>query len=89
MSDVLLGGLLPRRWHWDPAKVPWIEILVNWQDIELDDQAEVRWPLLQQVVGHRRREVVNYCAGSFSDYWDEEIARSIYGGIKRRNLFRR
>lgn len=78
MSDLLFGGLLPRRWHWDPAKVPWIQIVLNWQDIELDDQAEVRWPLLQQVVGHRRREVINYCVESFRHRWDEEIARSIY-----------
>jgi hypothetical protein len=74
----MLGGLLPRRWRWDPAKVPWIQIVLNWQDIELDDRALVSWPVLQQVAGHRRREVMNYCAHSFRDHWDEEITRSIY-----------
>jgi hypothetical protein len=78
VSDVLLGGLLPRRWHWDPAKVPWIQIVLNWQDIELDDRAGVSLPVLQQLTGHRRCEVMNYCVESFRDHWDEKIARSIY-----------
>ena len=79
MSDLLLGGMLPRRWHWDPAKVPWVQILLNWQEIEIDDHIYEKLPIVRQIAGHRRKDVMNFCTESFRIHWDEEITRSIYG----------
>lgn len=78
MSDLLLGGMLPRRWHWDPMKVPFIEIIINWQFIEIDNKAGIKMPLLQQIHGHRRLEVMGWFDET-RDHRDAWIAQSIYG----------
>ena len=78
MSSLLLGGVLPIRWHWEPIDSFYSEIIVNWFDIEVDINAELKMPLLCQIYGHRRRHIVSYLDES-KDRRDAEITFSIYG----------
>jgi hypothetical protein len=78
VSDLLLGGLLPRRWHWDPAKIPWIDIILDWQDFELDDKIEDRLLIIRQIHGHRRHEVMDWFEET-REHRDMWLAKSIYG----------
>jgi hypothetical protein len=75
MTDLLLGGMLPRRWRWDPIKVPFVEIIVDWQLIELDPKAEIGMPLLREIQGHRRREIMDWFeeTGPHRDVWIAEM----------------
>jgi len=78
MSDLLLGGMLPRRWHWQPPE--WIveEIFLNWLDIEVDPRIEFQLPTLWVLYGHRRREAVSFMVG---DRYRRDMVttRAIYG----------
>lgn len=78
MSDLLLGGMLPRRWTWDPIKAPFIEIIIDWQFVECDPKAEIEMPLLCRIRGHRRREVMSWFDET-REYRDALVTQSLYG----------
>ena len=78
MSNLLLSGLLPRRWQWEPMNGLWSEIIVDWLDIEVDQHVEERLPILRRLYGHQRREVIDWL-DMLKDRRDIEITRSIYG----------
>ena len=77
MSNLLLSGLLPRRWHWEPMNGFYSEIIVDWLDLEVDQQIEERLPTLRKIYGHQRREVIDWL-DMMKDRRDAEIMRSIY-----------
>ena len=49
MSNLLLSGLLPRRWHWEPLNGFYSEIVVDWLDLEVNQHIEERLPILQDI----------------------------------------
>jgi hypothetical protein len=59
MGDVVQ---FPRWFVLEPLWLQPYEITVIWWDtaVEVDGQAETKWPLLQQMVRFRRQEVKNY-----------------------------
>ena len=77
MSNLLLSGLLPRRWHWEPMNGFYSEIIVDWLDLEVDQHIEERLPTLRKIYGHQRREVIDWL-DMMKDRRDAEIMRSIY-----------
>ena len=78
MSNLLLSGLLPRRWQWEPTNGFWSEIIIDWLDREVDQHVEERLPILHKIYGHQRREVIDWLdMGKYRR--DVEITRSIYG----------
>jgi len=54
------------------------EIVVDWLDLEVDQNIEERLPILRKIYGHQRREVIDWL-DMMKDRRDTEIARSIYG----------
>ena len=78
MSNLLLSGLLPRRWHWEPMNGFYSEIIVDWLDLEVDQHIEERLPTLHKIYGHQRREVIDWL-DMMKDRRDTEITCSIYG----------
>jgi len=36
------------------------EIVVDWLDLEVDQQIEKRLPILRKIYGHQRREVIDW-----------------------------
>lgn len=78
MSDQLLRSLFPVKWYWTPVESFYSEIILNWLDIEIDANAETKFPMLIKTYGHRRREVVNYFDDT-KDRRDAEITLAIYG----------
>jgi len=77
VSNLLLSGLLPRRWHWEPLNGCYSEIVVDWLDLEVDQHIEERLPTLHKIYGHQRREVIDWL-DMMKDRRDAEIMRSIY-----------
>jgi hypothetical protein len=70
------GTTTVSRWFLEDRQPNLIQLGFSiWQEIEIDPMAEDRVPILQQYPGHRRREVMSYCAEGF---WTTEIARSIH-----------
>jgi hypothetical protein len=68
------------RWQvlepWWPQ--PWEINVVFWNHyVEVDDQAESKWPLLRQIVRYRRQEVWNYLAVTRPER-DRRITESMY-----------
>jgi hypothetical protein len=78
VSNLLLSGLLPRRWHWEPMNGFYSEIVVDWLDLEVDQHIEERVPILRKIYGHQRREVIDWL-DMMKHRRDTEITRSIYG----------
>jgi len=78
VSNLLLSGLLPRRWYWEPLSGFYSDIVVDWLDFEVDQHIEERLPILRKIYGHQRREVIDWL-GMMKDRRDAEITRSIYG----------
>jgi hypothetical protein len=78
VSNLLLSGLLPRRWHWEPMNGFYSEIVLDWLDFKIDQQVEERLPVLRKIYGHQRREVIDWL-DMMKDRRDTEITRSIYG----------
>src|SRR5215470_20002380 len=78
VSNLLLSGLLPRRWHWEPLNGFYSEIVVDWLDFEVDQYVEERLPILRKIYGHQRREVIDWL-DMMKDRRDIEITHSIYG----------
>jgi len=68
-DDTLHRSLIPLRWlaPLNPLKYDLV-IFWNWLDVEIDARAEQRLPILQQIVGHRNREVHNYVKAT-NDQW--------------------
>ena len=54
------------------------EIIVDWLDLEVDQQIEERLPILRKIYGHQRREVIDWL-DMMKDRRDIEITHSIYG----------
>jgi len=54
------------------------EIVVDWLDLEVDQNIEERLPILRKIYGHQRREVIDWLY-MMKDRHDTEITRSIYG----------
>ena len=77
MTNLLLSGLLPRRWHWEPMNGFYSEIIVDWLDLEVDQHIEERLPTLHKIYGQQRREVIDWLDMT-KDRRDAEITRSIY-----------
>ena len=71
--------IVPNPYRWNPP-TPWTiqEIVVNWLAIEVHPRAEVKMPILQQMVGYRNREVYHFV----HEYYRQsltEIALEMYG----------
>jgi hypothetical protein len=71
--------LLPKRYWWD-VEPPWFiqEVLVNWLDVEVDQMAEQKMPILQQMAGFRNREVHHYVHAFVMDRM-ARVAAEMYG----------
>jgi hypothetical protein len=78
VSEFWLAGCYPRRWRWEPFDSFYSEIIVNWLEIEVDEQAEIRLPVLRQIYGHRRREIVDWFAAT-KDRRYAETTYALYG----------
>ena len=78
MSNLLLSGLLPRRWHWEPLNGFYSEIVVDWLDLQVDLRIGERLPILRKICGHQRRELIDWL-DMMKDRRDIEITHSIYG----------
>ena len=48
MSNLLLSGLLPRRWNWEPINGFYSELIVDWLDLEVDQHIEKKIAYLVQ-----------------------------------------
>ena len=56
-----LFSLIPRRWLLDGTPPPAIVLIyIDWLLQELDDHAEIRWPILKYIKGHRRKEIIAF-----------------------------
>jgi hypothetical protein len=53
-------------------------IIVNWLQLEIEDRAWLRLPVLEQIKGHRNREVHDFVHGFYHDKLDE-LALAMYG----------
>jgi hypothetical protein len=80
VSNLLLSGLLPRRWHWESMNGFYSEIIVDWLDLEVDQHIEERLPILRKIYGHQRREVIDWL-DMMKYRRDFEITYSIYGDL--------
>src|SRR5215471_4337086 len=60
VSNLLLSGLLPRRWHWEPLNGFYSEIVVDWLDLQVDLRIGERLPILRKICGHQRRELIDW-----------------------------
>lgn len=74
-----MDNILPKSYWWD-SDAPWFvqEIIVHWLDLEVDDLAEEKMPILQQMIGFRNREVHDYVHEFVMDRMDR-IAIEMYG----------
>lgn len=74
-----LRGIIasPYQWPFYPTYVVQ-EVIVNWLDIEVDQQAEQKMPILQQMVGFRNREVYHFIHAYLADVWTAD-AIVMYG----------
>jgi len=77
VSNLLLSGLLPRRWHWEPLNGFYSEIVVDWLDLQVDLRIGERLPILRKICGHQRRELIDWL-DMMKDRRDIEITHSIY-----------
>ena len=68
-DDIFHRSLIPLRWlaPLNPLKYDLV-IFWNWLDVEIDARAEQGLPILQEIVGHRNREVHNYIKAT-NDQW--------------------
>jgi hypothetical protein len=66
--------------HWWEFEPPWFvqEVIVNWLDIEVDNLAEERMPILKEMVGFRNREVHGYVHDFLQSKLDD-LAIQMYG----------
>ena len=56
-----LDSIFPRKWI--PGAIPPPEIIllyIDWMLQEVDAMAEERWPILKNIKGHRRMEVIEF-----------------------------
>lgn len=56
-----MRGIFPARFipgSLEPAA--YVLILTNWLDFEFDQYTVDRYPILKQIAGHRRREVISF-----------------------------
>jgi hypothetical protein len=62
MSDeTLFRSIFPVRYrNRDPDPPAYVLVIVNWLLFEVDMHIEEKLPLLREIAGHRRREVVRY-----------------------------
>jgi len=74
-----IRGIVPGRWIMEPT-CPWaeIQIIVNWINIEVDHDVEKRLPILAQIHGHRRREVIAWYNDEWQERHDRLIAKVLY-----------
>ena len=72
-----LEALFPQRYH--PSRWPQAQqqIISDWLLWEISQCAEEVYPLLREIYGWRRMEVIEYCR-SQSGLWDERTAAA-YG----------
>jgi hypothetical protein len=49
-------------------------ILVNWLDVEIDQRAMLRMPILYQVSGHRNRDVFAFLQATSDEFWSRWLA---------------
>lgn len=68
-------------WFW---KSSWA-IHVDWLEQEIETHAEWRLPILQQIVGHRNREVHDYVTMMMDTVWDKRICLELYGAYEIKN----
>ena len=79
MSDIILGGLLPRNWQGDKIAPWYVDVIVtNWLDVEVDQNIENKIPVLREIRGYRNREVYKWLAAT-RDYRDAAITKALYG----------
>ncbi len=63
-EGISFSSLFPYGWQvtqLQPSAV-YAYVIVRWLDIEVDMAAEQKMPILKDIAGHRRREVVDYIA---------------------------
>jgi hypothetical protein len=68
-DDIFYRSLIPLRWltPLNPLKYDLV-IIWNWLDVEVDAKAQQRAPILEEIVGHRNRDVHNYIKAT-NDQW--------------------
>lgn len=68
-DDTFHRSLIPLRWlaPLNPLKYDLV-IIWNWLDVEVDATAEQELPILEEIVGHRNRDVHNYIKAT-NDQW--------------------
>lgn len=72
-------GIIPTRWWLAPEPPTIVQvIIVDWLYREVDDQAEIKMPVLACISGHRNIEVWHYLQET-RDHRDMVIAESLYG----------
>jgi hypothetical protein len=81
-ENLELGSAFPARYWWD-FDPPWYisEIIVNWLDLEVDQLAEQKMPILQRMAGFRHREVHDYVHAFVLDRMTQ-VAIEMYGKPK-------
>jgi hypothetical protein len=79
MSDDPLPRNLFPAWYCTPIiPTTYAEIVIsNWLDVEIDERAAEVMPVLKEVAGHRRREVISYCEAH--QQWINELVLDMYG----------
>lgn len=68
------GSIVPKGYWWSYEPTWFIqEVIVNWLDIEVDQQAEQKMPILQQMIGFRNREVYSFVHAYLMDVLTAEM----------------
>lgn len=75
-----LRGIVPMRFvpEASPPKYDQV-IVVSWLEVEVDDTAAERMPILRALRGHRNREVFGFVKDTNGE-WFNRLAREMYGG---------
>ena len=61
MSDIFRRSLIPSPYCLPERALSYVQyVIINWLDIEVDETAPERWPLLNDLTGWRNREVYYY-----------------------------
>jgi hypothetical protein len=48
-------------------------VLVNWLDVEIDNRAMQRMPILYHISGHRNREVFAFLRAASDEFWSRWV----------------
>jgi len=73
-----LVALFPRAYWWSIDPQTYVqETIVNWLDMEVDNLASTKMPILRKLSRHRNREVFEYTRSH--QEWIDRITVEMYG----------